>query len=219
MKKKKLMMGAVLLLALVMNTSALAGEVQEDKENNQGWADEENENKKIERRWAGVYKYVSEVFSTLSSEEQEAIAQSIYQEKYVIVPEAAPSDDAPNDASVKEQEESIFQGKFVPEAYYLMMKRENYIVDLITSHSGTETTIEAWEYNLDYLNAHYEEIMSLENVNQIYVEIYIEEYEAQREVNKRKANNMSLGRINGSRTFDWNTFMEIKSSVRPKTRL
>lgn len=176
--KKKFMMGAVLLLALVMNTSALAGEVQEDKENNQGWADEENENKKIERRWAGVYKYVSEVFSNLSSEEQEAIAQSIYQEKYVIVPEAAPSDDAPNDASVKEQEESIFQGKYVPEAYYLMMKRENYIVDLITSHSGTETTIEAWEYNLDYLNAHYEEIMSLENVNQLCVEIYIEEYEA-----------------------------------------
>ncbi len=63
------------------------------------------------------------------------------------------------------------------EAYRRMMTRENYIVDLISMHSGEETSFEAWEYNLEYLKVHYDEIIALEDVNKLYVDIYIEDYE------------------------------------------
>lgn len=84
---------------------------------------------------------------------------------------------------------------FVDTAYQNMMERETYIVELISSHSGIETSTAEWEYNLNYLQCHYDEIMSLEGVNSLYVDLYIEDYEI-----VLATQDMPAAQINGVRT-------------------
>lgn len=115
--------------------------------------------------------------------EQEELVEEIYQEKYE------------GTATVSLSTENEVDGGVVDFAYLNMMTRENYIADLISSYSGTRTTTKAWEFNLDYLEEHYDEIMSLEGVNSIYVDLYIEDYEV-----VQATKNMPVSQVNEMRT-------------------
>lgn len=112
-----------------------------------------------------INKYVLEQYSTLSETEQAELVEEIYQEKYVL----------PSAVSMNVNEETV--DDFVDIAYQNMVERETYVAELISAHSGMETTTAEWEHNLNYLKLHYEEIMSLESVNSIFVDLYIEDYE------------------------------------------
>lgn len=127
-----------------------------------------------------ISKYVAEQYPNLESSEKKELEEEIYQEKYTI-------------SMVSEIEEE--DEEFVDVAYENMLQRETYVVDLISRLSGAETTLDSWEYNLDYLQLHYDEIMSLENVNLLYVDRYIEDYEI-----VRQTKDMPATQINEVRT-------------------
>ncbi|MCH5339387.1 MAG: amidase domain-containing protein [Acetatifactor sp.] len=109
------------------------------------------------------------------------LAEDIYIEKYIAVPTSY------TEAEITE---------FVDLAYETMLARENYIAELISSNSGVETTTTAWEYNLNYLKAHYNELMAQEDINGEYVDLYIEDYEI-----VLATGDMPEARINGVRTL------------------
>ena len=44
-----------------------------------------------------------------------------------------------------------------------------------------ESSLFNWEYNLDFLKDHYDEILKIQGIDKDCVDFYIEEYEAQRE--------------------------------------
>lgn len=117
--------------------------------------------------WEKVSKYVSERYSELSEAEQAELTAEIYQEKYV------------SSTAVSMNADEDTTRDFVDIAYQNDVEQETYIVELISAHSGIETTTEAWEHNLNYLKLHYEEIMSIEGVNSIFVDLYIEAYESE----------------------------------------
>lgn len=127
-----------------------------------------------------IDQYVSEQYYQLSTSEHEKLARDIYMEKYEIS-SINLSDEAEEDNS--------------DEAYENMITRENYIVDLISRYSGQETSREEWENNLQYLKSHYDEIIALENINRIYVDLYIEDYEI-----VEATKNMPESQINEIRT-------------------
>ncbi len=133
--------------------------------------------------WADINQYVSEQYPALSDAEQAELAEEIYQEKYAHAAEVLASEDE------RDTED------FVDIAYQNMMERETYIAELISANSGMETTIAEWEYNLNYLKLHYDEIMSLEGVNSLYVDLYIEDYEI-----VQATKDMPAMQINGVRT-------------------
>ncbi len=144
---------AGIIIALALSMTMVLG--------NSVFASESESQENLDR--AEINQYVSEQYPALSDTEQDELAEEIYQEKYATV------------ASVSVNERST--EAFVDTAYQNMMERETYIVELISSHSGTETSTVEWEYNLNYLQSHYDEIMSLEGVNSLYVDLYIEDYE------------------------------------------
>ena len=128
-----------------------------------------------------IQDYVSEQYTTLSSREQKELVNEIYQEKYIR----------------NMQEVSALSGKqdaFVDVAYQNMLERENYIVELVSEHSGLATSFDAWEYNLQYLIENYEEIIGLENVNKVNVDRYIEDYKA-----VQATRDMPVARVNEER--------------------
>jgi len=147
-RTKKRMAACVMLLAFVLGNSVSANGAEDGR------------GEEMER----INSYVCEQYSALSESEQKSLAEEIYQEKYAPAPSVYAEEP-------KDEEE------FVNVAYEKMMEREQYIVELISSHSGRETTFEAWEYNLDYLKSNYEELMAQENVNAAYIDRYIEDYE------------------------------------------
>jgi len=55
---------------------------------------------------------------------------------------------------------------------------EYYVVDLI-NEAGASTTIDDWEFNLNYLKDNYDEISSNEDINIDYIDFYIGEYESE----------------------------------------
>lgn len=132
---------------------------------------------------AEISEYVSEQYGSLSSAEQNELAEEIYQEKYV---EAAIASMNVTD----ETDENV-----VDIAYQNMIARETYIAELISLHGGVETTMADWEYNLNYLKNHYDEVMEMEDVNGVYVDLYIEDYEI-----VQATRNMPETQINGIRT-------------------
>lgn len=111
---------------------------------------------------AELEEHVARQNASLSKSEIKTLAQELYQEKYI---------DEPSVSSAEEQAD------FVDIAYENMLKRENYIVELISSHSGDPTSRDAWEFNLTYLKQHYDEITTLDNINLQYIDSYIEDYE------------------------------------------
>ncbi|MCM1500183.1 MAG: amidase domain-containing protein [Clostridium sp.] len=119
----------------------------------------------------------------MSDTEQAELAEEIYQEKYAQV------------ATVSMSADEVGGEDFVDIAYRNMMERETYIVELISLHSGSETTTVEWEYNLNYLQCHYDEIMSMEDVVSMYVDLYIEDYEI-----VLATKDMPAAQINGVRT-------------------
>lgn len=128
-----------------------------------------------------IEKHIVQQNPSLGENEVEVLSQEIYQEKYITT--FADISNENNEA-------------FVDVAYENMMTKENYIVDLVATHSGTTTSLDAWEYNLEYLQLHYEDIMALENVNTMYVDSYIEDYEV-----VKSTQNMAISQINiGMRT-------------------
>lgn len=159
-------MAAVFSMTAMLGISVFASERSDSEEN----------------AWAEIDKYVSEQYSSLSSAEQEELAEEIYLEKYSVASESYTAEETSDEV-------------FVDVAYENMLERENYIVELITLCSGMETTFEEWEYNLDYLKEHYDEIMSLEGINSAYVDRYIEDYEI-----VRATKDMPESQINGTRT-------------------
>ncbi|MCI9020351.1 MAG: hypothetical protein HFH32_06385 [Eubacterium sp.] len=95
-----------------------------------------------------------------------------------------------------ESASSSFESKInnlnlIDEAYENMMAKENYIVELISRHSGQNTSFDKWKYNLSYLQKNYDEIMSIDNINKFYVDSYIEDYEI-----VTQTQNMPLSRDN-----------------------
>lgn len=120
---------------------------------------------------AELEEHVARQNASLSKSEIKTLAQELYQEKYIDEPSACSSADEPSVSSAEEQAD------FVDIAYENMLKRENYIVELISSHSGEPTSRDAWEFNLTYLKQHYDEITTLDNINLQYIDSYIEDYE------------------------------------------
>ena len=112
-----------------------------------------------------ISEYVAEQYGSLSIAEQKELEEEIYQEKYV---ESAIASMNITD----ETDENV-----VDIAYQNMIARETYIAELISLHSGVKTTMDDWEYNLNYLKNHYDEVMAMEAVNGVYVDLYIEDYE------------------------------------------
>ncbi len=165
MRRTGMMVAIALSMTMVLGTHALASEP-------------ENLDDSIR---AEINEYVSEQYSSLSSVEQGEMAEEIYQEKYASV------------ASVN-VDESVAED-FADIAYQNMMERETYIAELISLYSGTETNTTEWEYNLNYLKTHYNEITSMEEVNTMYVDIYIEDYDI-----VQATKDMPIAQINGVRT-------------------
>lgn len=110
---------------------------------------------------AEISEYVSEQYSSLSNLEQSELTEEIYQEKYA---EAMTINDEVDE-------------EFIDIAYQNMITRETYIAELINSYSGIETTVTDWKYNLEYLKKHYDDLMAVKDVNKVYVDLYIEDYE------------------------------------------
>lgn len=117
-----------------------------------------------------INQYVEEQFASLSSDEKQKLVEEIYVEKY-IAPQC-------NELFTEDEKED----EFTDIAYQNTLLRQNYVVDLISSHSGKKTSLDDWEYNLEYLENHYEEIMKIDNVNKIYIDLYIEEYTVEKEM-------------------------------------
>lgn len=67
--------------------------------------------------------------------------------------------------------------EFIDMAYQNMLDNERYIVELISSRSGNKTTMENWEYNLQYLVNNYAEISELDEIDISQVESYIGDYQ------------------------------------------
>lgn len=128
-----------------------------------------------------IENYVSEHYAMNSSDKEDLVNQ-IYLEKY--------SHKSNDELRAFNSEES-----FADIAYEKMMDRENYIVNLISSQSKEKTTTGDWKYNLKYLLDHYDEIMALDNVNKLYIDLYIEDYEALEE-----AESMPEARVNEKKT-------------------
>ena len=68
-------------------------------------------------------------------------------------------------------------------------------MNLINEHGGVKTSLEAWQYNLDYLLENYNEIMAIDDVNAAYVDLYIEDYQ-----NVKETQNMPTSQVNMIRT-------------------
>lgn len=111
---------------------------------------------------AELEEHIARQDASLSESEIKELAQALYQEKYIDEPPTLPAEE---------------QSDFADVAYENMLAKENYIVELISSHSGEATSRDAWEYNLAWLKQHYDEITALDNVNLWYIDSYIEDYE------------------------------------------
>jgi len=111
-----------------------------------------------------IAEYVDVRYADLSVDERTAMIEEVYNEKY----------------AVDIVEASTFcrtiNNKSVDEAYQSMLDKENYVVDLINLHSGAETNMSEWEFNLEYLQTYYEEITALPQINTQYIDSYIEDY-------------------------------------------
>ncbi len=118
-----------------------------------------------------VKEHVAKAYPELNEAEQAQKAEELYQEKYIGF--LTPSKIAAR--QIAAQADKVF----VDTAYENAMARDRYVAELIGAHSGTETTTQNWEYNLEYLKLHYEEIMAMEGVNSLFVDLYIEIFEGQ----------------------------------------
>lgn len=128
-----------------------------------------------------VSDFVSEVYPNLSAEEKEQLTEKLYEEKYGNSKPTTFSD-TPIEPYIQEEDP----------LYIAMMEKENYIVDLINKLGGT-ATYESWEYNLDFLNEHFDEIKILDNVNMEYVNSYIYDYTSLRESKKNPTEKVYTG--------------------------
>ena len=85
---------------------------------------------------AELEEHIARQDASLSESEIKELAQALYQEKYIDEPPTLPAEE---------------QSDFADVAYENMLAKENYIVELISSHSGEATSRDAWEYNLAWL--------------------------------------------------------------------
>ena len=121
-----------------------------------------------QERMESIKEYVSEQFSSLKENEKEALVNDIFLEKF--------SDEAKGLVFAPDESDD-----FVDVAYQKMLERETYVVNLITANGGRDASFDNWDYNLDYLLAHYDELMELPNVNKVFIDMYIEDYNVVRE--------------------------------------
>ena len=145
-KRLKIVFLTVLMLITVLNINVYASEKKS----------ETGDSTKKE-----ISEYTSEQYPLQKKKQQESLEQTKNSEKQ----------DCFSKNSIDKTEEDI-----VNVAYNNMIKKEKYIVDLISQHSGKQTSLDAWEYNLQYLLTHYNEIKNVDNINMLYVESYIEDY-------------------------------------------
>lgn len=130
-----------------------------------------------------INEYISEQYSELSDSERKALADDIYLEKYNTY--------LVNTLSTENTNDDISDI-----AYENMMEQEKYIVKLINEHNSEKTSIDNWEYNLNYLKTNYDEIITLKDINRVYVDLYIEDYEIVESLKTEPKSN-----INGIRTY------------------
>lgn len=131
--------------------------------------------------------YVSLNYPSLTKQEQIEKAEEIYTERV--------SENEEDTSSTKSDKD------FIDVAYEKMMEREMYVVELINSLEPEETFFENWEYNLDYLIQNYETLMSMENINKVYIDLYIEEYLAERDFRKVNSSQIFSQNAEGIRTL------------------
>lgn len=127
-----------------------------------------------------VSAYVQEQFFALDEADRTILEDEIYNEKY-----------APAPMGIINEDDEVF----IDEAYQNMMEKENYIVSLIQTQSGSATSLKNWEYNLDYLQAHYNDIKNSDDIDLMHVDSYMEDYKI-----VRNAKAMPAAQINGIRT-------------------
>lgn len=76
---------------------------------------------------------------------------------------------------------SLTENAQMDQAYVEMLEREGYVVDIISKLDERKTSFENWEYNLTYLQEHYDEFSEKAGINRSYIDLYIETYEDQKE--------------------------------------
>lgn len=138
-----------------------------------------------------VSNFVSEVYPNISAEEKEQLTEKLYEEKYGDSKSITFSD-TPIEPYIQEEDP----------LYIAMIEKENYIVDLINQLGGT-ATYESWEYNLDFLNEHLDEIKLLDDVNMEYVNAYIYDYTSLKESKKNPTEKVYTGQSLLANGYDY----------------
>ena len=126
-----------------------------------------NVNTRDSQVYDGVVRYVNEVYVNVSSEDKSKLIEELYKLRL----------EGNNEDMQVDSISSLIVEQEIDSAYERIMDEENYIVNLINQTSDTNTTIENWEFNLVYLQEHYDEIKNMKNINLEYVDSYIEAYE------------------------------------------
>lgn len=138
-----------------------------------------------------ISNFVSEVYPNISAEEKEQLTEKLYEEKYGDSKSITFSD-TPIEPYIQEEDP----------LYIAMIEKENYIVDLINQLGGT-ATYESWEYNLDFLNEHLDEIKLLDDVNMEYVNAYIYDYTSLKESKKNPTEKVYTGQSLLANGYDY----------------
>lgn len=120
--------------------------------------------------YKGVVSHVNKIYEDLNDEEKDELIKELYEEK---------SESYKEKGEIKLETSSFAsQTNAIDEAYKNVMDEENYIVNLINKQ-GEETSLNKWEFNLNYLKDNYDAIKNIPNINLSYVDSYIEAYEWQ----------------------------------------
>lgn len=126
----------------------------------------------------GVTDYVENTYPNLSENDKKQLIEELYQEK------TDPANQISAPKTVSEQADSL------EKSYNSMMEEENYIVDLINGQ-GEDTSLSNWEFNLNYLKEHYEELSNISGVKMHFIDSYIQSYttvEMDKDMPKSKVN-------------------------------
>lgn len=136
-----------------------------------------------------MYDYVEEQYYSLSLEEKERLVSELYSEKYseYVSVQCA-------EAYSLEEETDI--------AYQNMVENEQYIVDIISEHSGENADVANWEYNLQYLKENYEALSSVEQIDMEQIDWYIEDYDILLNEDSNSASQINMVRT-ASSSYDF----------------
>lgn len=149
-----------------------------------------SENNIDDKIYKGVVSYVNKRYPNINEEEKTKLIKELYEEKSEITSKKPKKKNKPA---------SVADSNKVDEAYKRVMDEENYVVDLINSQ-GESTSLDKWEFNLNYLKNNYNTIKNISDINLTYIDSYIDAYEWEliyrampdQKINLQKAESLSV---------------------------